>query len=186
LKSSGSFCSLSQGVRVLTWLFVALGVAFGSALLPLISIEIFLVGLALQEPSIPWLLLGAVVAIGQVGGKLFYYYAAKGQLHLPRWLHRRREPGPPSARRIRWELRTKRLRGWVAAMREKCHRHPRWMVGAYGLSSVFGLPPFMATSVLAGMVRMSLSAFLGAGLLGRFIRFSAIAASPALVAGWIL
>jgi membrane protein YqaA with SNARE-associated domain len=170
---------------VLTWLFVALGVAFGSALLPLVSMEIFLVGLALQEPSIPWLLLGAVVAIGQVGGKLFYYYAAKGQLHLPRWMHRRREPGPPSARRIRWELRTKRIRGWVAALREKCHRHPRWMVGAYGLSSVFGLPPFMATSVLAGMVRMSLSAFLGAGLVGRFIRFSAIAASPALIAGWV-
>jgi membrane protein YqaA with SNARE-associated domain len=170
---------------VLTWLFVALGVAFGSALLPLVSMEIFLVGLALHEPNIPWLLLGAVVAIGQVGGKLLYYYAAKGQLHLPRWLHRKREPGPPSARRIRWELRTKRLRGWVTALREKCHRHPRWMVGTYGLSSVFGLPPFMATSVLAGMVRMSLSAFVGAGLVGRFIRFSAIAASPALIAGWV-
>lgn len=170
---------------MLTWLFVALGVAFGSALLPLVSMEIFLVGLALHEPNIPWLLLGAVVAIGQVGGKLLYYYAAKGQLHLPRWLHRRREPGPPSARRIRWELRTKRIRSWVTALREKCHRHPRWMVGTYGLSSVLGLPPFMATSVLAGMVRMSLSAFVGAGLVGRFIRFSAIAASPALLAGWI-
>jgi membrane protein YqaA with SNARE-associated domain len=44
----------------------------------------------------------------------------------------------------------------------------------------------MATSVLAGMVRMSLSAFLSAGLVGRFIRFSAVAASPALFAGWIL
>ena len=59
------------------------------------------------------------------------------------------------------------------------------MVGTYGLSSVLGLPPFMATSVLAGMVRMSLSAFVGAGLVGRFIRFSAVAASPALFAGWI-
>ena len=91
-----------------------------------------------------------------------------------------------TARRIRWELRTKRFRGWVEALREKCHRHPRWMVGTYGVSSLLGLPPYMATAVLAGMARMSLSAFVSAGLLGRFIRFSAIAASPALVASWIL
>jgi len=171
---------------VLAWLCVTFCVAFGSALLPLLSIEIFVVGLALQQPHIPWLLLGGVVAVGQVGGKLVYYFAAKGQLHLPHWLRRKREPGPPTARQLRWQLRTKRFRGWVEALREKCHRHPHWMVGTYGVSSVLGLPPFMATSVLAGMVRMSLSAFLSAGLAGRFIRYSAIAASPALFAGWIL
>jgi membrane protein YqaA with SNARE-associated domain len=170
---------------VLAWLCLTFGVAFGSALLPLISIEIFVVGLALQQPHIPWLALGAVVAVGQVGGKLVYYYAAKGDLHLPRWLRRKNPPGP-SPRRERWALRTKRIRMWIEVLREKCHRHPRWMVGTYGISSVIGLPPFMATSVLAGMVRMSLSAFLSAGLLGRFVRYSAFAASPALFAGWIL
>jgi len=169
---------------VLAWLGITLGVAFGSALLPLLSIEIFLVGLAMQEPQIPWLLLGAVVAVGQVGGKLVYYFAAKGTLHLPEFMHRKKDR-PPSARRERWHLRTKRLRGWVEFLREKCHRHPRWMVGTYGLSSVVGLPPFMATSVLAGMVRMKLSAFLSAGLVGRFIRFSAVAACPAVFAGWL-
>jgi membrane protein YqaA with SNARE-associated domain len=51
---------------------------------------------------------------------------------------------------------------------------------------MIGLPPFMATSVLAGMVRMKLSAFLGAGLIGRFIRFSIVAASPAVFASWLL
>jgi membrane protein YqaA with SNARE-associated domain len=39
--------------------------------------------------------------------------------------------------------------------------------------------------VLAGMVRMKLSAFLSAGLVGRFIRFSAVAACPAVFAGWL-
>lgn len=172
---------------MLSWLCITLGVAFGSALLPLVSIEIFLVGLAVQEPHIPWLALGAVVAVGQVGGKLVYYYAARGQLHLPAWMHRRpgRQPRPLTARRIRWQLRTKRIRAWVEVVREKCHRHPKWMVGTYGVSSVLGLPPYMATAVLAGMARMSLSAFLSAGLLGRFVRFSAIAASPALCASWL-
>ena len=170
---------------MIAWLGLTLGVAFGSALLPLISIEIFLVGLASQQPHIPWLILGAVVAVGQVAGKLLYYFAAKGSLRLPAFLHRK-QPAIETPRRERWRRRTKRIRMWVETLREKCHRHPHWMVGTYGLSSVLGLPPFMATSVLAGMVRMKLSAFLSAGLVGRFIRFSVVAASPALFASWVL
>jgi membrane protein YqaA with SNARE-associated domain len=165
------------------WLGVAMGVAFGSALLPLISIELFLIGLVTQEPDIPWLALGAVIAIGQVAGKLIYYYAAKGSLRLPAFL--RREPGPPSSRRDRWALRTKRVRAVVERITERCHRHPRWMLGTYGVSSVVGVPPFMATTVLAGLARMNLTAFLSAGLIGRFVRFSVLAASPALCAGWL-
>jgi membrane protein YqaA with SNARE-associated domain len=174
-------------VVVLAWLGVTLGVAFGSALLPLVSVEIFLVGLAMREPDIPWLILGAVVAVGQVGGKLIHYFAARGRIRLPRWMHRRvKRRGPVTARQVRWQIRTKRIRAWVEALREKCHRHPRWMVGTYGISSVLGLPPYMATAILAGMARMSLYAFVSAGLVGRFIRFSAIAASPALFASWLL
>ncbi len=169
---------------MIAWLGLTLGVAFGSALLPLVSVEIFLVGLAMNQPHIPWLCLGAVVAVGQVAGKLLYYFAAKGSLRLPACLHRTEKLETP--RRVAWRRRTKRVRMWVEFLREKCHRHPRWMVGTYGLSSMIGLPPFMATSVLAGMVRMKLSAFLGAGLIGRFIRFSIVAASPAVFASWLL
>ncbi len=169
---------------MIAWLGLTLGVAFGSALLPLVSIEIFLVGLAMNQPHIPWLCLGAVVAVGQVAGKLLYYFAAKGSLRLPACLHRTEKLETP--RRVAWRRRTKRVRMWVEFLREKCHRHPRWMVGTYGLSSMIGLPPFMATSVLAGMVRMKLSAFLGAGLIGRFIRFSIVAASPAVFASLLL
>jgi membrane protein YqaA with SNARE-associated domain len=43
----------------------------------------------------------------------------------------------------------------------------------------------MATTVLAGLVRMPMSLFLGAGLAGRFARFSLLAASPAMFAGWL-
>jgi membrane protein YqaA with SNARE-associated domain len=169
---------------MLMWLGLSMGVAFGSALLPLISIEIFLVGLVVQQPEIPWLALGAVIAVGQVAGKLIYYWAAKGSLHLPAFLRRGPRLTPPSERRYRLAVRTKRLRAWVEWLTERCHRHPRWMVGTYGVSSVVGVPPFMATSVLAGMARMKLSAFVSAGLLGRFVRFSLLAAAPALFAGW--
>src|SRR5690349_11407006 len=167
---------------MLMWLAVCMGVAFGSALLPLISIEIFLIGLVSQQPHLPWLALGAVIAVGQVAGKLIYFWAARGDLKLPAFLHRK--PRPLSPRRHRMTMRTKRIRALVERITERCHRHPRWMVGTYSVSSVVGVPPFMATSVLAGMARMRLAAFLSAGLLGRFVRFSLLAASPAIFAGW--
>jgi membrane protein YqaA with SNARE-associated domain len=171
---------------MLGWLCVTLGVAFGSALLPLVSVEVFVIGLVASQPGVPWLAIGGVVAVGQIAGKLVYYLAARGSIKLPQrlhdFLHRER---PPSARRDRWHLRTKYLRGKLDALRERCHRHPHWMVGTYGVSSVIGMPPFMATSVLAGLAKMSMSTFIGAGLAGRWIRFSVLAASPALFAGWL-
>lgn len=43
----------------------------------------------------------------------------------------------------------------------------------------------MAMSVLAGLARMGTSFFVCVGLLGRFARFGALAASPGLFAGWL-
>jgi membrane protein YqaA with SNARE-associated domain len=77
------------------------------------------------------------------------------------------------------------MRSWVEAITERCHRHPHWMFSTYAFSSVVGLPPFMATTVLAGLARMPLSAFLTTGLIGRFVRFSVLAASPALITHWM-
>lgn len=166
------------------WLCVALAVAIGTAIVPFVSVELFVVGFALQRPDISWALIAAVVAVGHVGGKLFYYYAARGSFHLPRVLRRQPRPKVMTDRRLRWQLRTKRVRGWIAWLREKCEAHPRWMFGTYSLSAVGGLPPFMAMTVLAGLVRMKVAAFLSAGIIGRFIRFSLIAASPAVFHGW--
>lgn len=167
------------------WLGVTFCVAVGSALLPLISIEIFLIGLVSQEPGIPWVALGGVIAVGQVAGKLVYFFAARGSVRLPACLRRPAPDRVPRPPRRGWALRTRRLRAWIATLIERCHRHPGWMLGTYGLSAVVGVPPFMAVTVLAGLVRMRLSAFVSAGLIGRFIRFSALAASPALLTSWL-
>ncbi|MEV0067702.1 MULTISPECIES: hypothetical protein [unclassified Amycolatopsis] len=172
------------------WLLVTLGVAFGSAIVPVVNAELFVVGLCASQHDVHWLWLGAAVAVGQIAGKLLYYLAARGSIRLPPFLHDRlhnrlHRERLPSARRDRWHRRTKVLRAKIEALRERCQRHPHWMAGTYGVSSLIGLPPFMATSVLAGMVRMRLVTFLAAGLAGRWVRFSLLAASPALLAGWM-
>ncbi|MBB4682740.1 YqaA family protein [Amycolatopsis jiangsuensis] len=168
------------------WLLVTLGVAFGSAIVPLVNAELFVLTLCASQQNPHWLWLGGAVAIGQIAGKLLYYLAARGSIRLPKFLHDRvHAERPLTPRRVRWQQRTKLIRSKVEALRERCQRHPHWMTTTYGISSVVGLPPFMATSVLAGVVRMRLATFLAAGLAGRWVRFSLLAAAPAVFTGWL-
>jgi membrane protein YqaA with SNARE-associated domain len=168
------------------WFCVTVGVALGSALLPLVSVEVFVLGLMAENPGVHWAMVGAAVAIGQVAGKLLYYLAARGSIKLPSFLHaqlhRERSMTP---RREAWRRRTKGMRDKLHALRERCHRHPGWMAATYTVSAVVGLPPYMAMTVLAGFARMRMTLFIGAGLAGRFARYSLLAASPALFAGWV-
>ena len=166
---------------MLAWLAITLGVALGSALFPLISVELFLVGMVAggHHPPIACWILGGVVAVGQVIGKLLYYFAARGSLRLPRFLmpKPRSEPRPSTW----WTRLGSRLAASFATLRAKCEKHPRVMIVTTSVSSVVGLPPFAATTVLAGVARMSLTAFVTTTLAGRFIRFTALAASPNLL-----
>lgn len=167
------------------WLCLAFGIALGVAVAPVFSVEVFVISLA-STTAIPWLLIGATVATGQVAGKTVYYLGARGSIRLPAPLHRRlHKQRAPSALRSRWHARNARIRGWIDGLRERCQRHPYWLNGTYGVSSVIGLPPFMATSVLAGLMRMRPGVFITTGIVGRFIRFSALAAAPAVFTAWL-
>ncbi|HEY4023193.1 MAG TPA: hypothetical protein VGM75_31200 [Pseudonocardiaceae bacterium] len=169
-------------------LLVTLGVSIAAALVPALSVELFAIGLVLKHPEVPWWLLALVIAIGQFVGKLVYFYAGRGQIRLPRFLHRKTTaatdagppPPPPTGVRRYWHRMFLWIRaGWIW-LRDKCHKHPYVLWGATAASSVIGLPPFSATTVLAGLAGLSLRDFALACIPGRFIRFSLLAASPLL------
>jgi membrane protein YqaA with SNARE-associated domain len=180
---------------LLTWLLVALGVALVSSLIPIVSVELFVVAFAAHHPHLPVLLFGLVIAIGQVAGKLIYFYAARGSIHLPAFVHRKTaaaatvttapdERPPCTGIRAWWRTVVARTRvGWEW-LRVRCHRHPVWMISATASSALLGIPPFLATTVLAGLAGLSLRAFVAASFPARFVRFSVLAASPGLVLHW--
>ncbi|MEU6131097.1 hypothetical protein ABZ805_18155 [Saccharopolyspora sp. NPDC047091] len=153
----------------------AFGMAVASALLPVISVEIFVIGLVVKSPEVPWWLLALVVTIGQIGGKLLYFYAARGVIRLPRFLQRKSEPGE---HRGRWAA-------WLERFRVGCQTRPMWTGGVLLLSAVASLPPFLATCVAAGWARVPLSTFLVTGLVGRFVRFAALAVAPGAMIAWL-
>ena len=136
-----------------------LGVAFASALVPLVNIEAYL-GVRGSVGSIEnvWLL-GLAAGFGQMVGKVVWYYLGASSLHWG-WVRRRMETPKAQARLETWRTRT--------------HERPV-VAGALVFVSAFsGFPPFAILAVLAGQLRMQLALFFGLGLAGRWLRFTAV------------
>ncbi|TDQ00491.1 hypothetical protein [Labedaea rhizosphaerae] len=159
------------------WLGITFGLAFLLAVFPFGSIELFVVGLVVREPEIPWLALGVCTAAGQVLGKVVHYYAARGVVRLPAFT--RADAKPQEKERTGWRARAA---DWMAMAMDRAQERPGWMFGVFSVSTVVGLPPFGATTVLAGVVKMRMPVFLAVALPGRCIRYCALAAAPPLVA----
>ncbi len=155
------------------WMILTLGYCVLSALVPVFNTELYLVGLAAAQPQLPWGWLALTAAVGQMIGKVIFYYAGQGTLMLPARLRRE----PDRQRAGRWTHQLNRFQ-------ETAQRRPIWMAGLMLTSALTGLPPFAAISVLAGMVKVRLATFLIIGLVGRFVRFAAVAAFPGLLTTW--
>jgi membrane protein YqaA with SNARE-associated domain len=143
-----------------------LGVSLASALVPLINIELYLVGLAAVTGGDRVWLLSAVGGIGQMLGKVAWYYLGANSLRWS-WIRRRVETPKAQAKLELWQHRT----------------HERPVIGALLLfaSAFSGFPPFAIVSVLAGQLRMNLAVFVSVGFVGRTLRFAAFLGG----AGWL-
>ena len=136
-----------------------LGVGFLSALVPVVNIEAYLgVRGAVAGVESLWVL-ALAAALGQMVGKVVWYYLGANSLDW-QWVRKRIETPKAEARLELWRART--------------HERPL-LTGSLVLVSAFsGFPPFAILAVLAGQLRMSLSLFFVLGLLGRWGRFAAV------------
>ena len=137
-----------------------LGLGFVSALVPLVNIEAVLGarGSVAGMADSLWLL-SLAAAVGQMAGKLIWYYLGANSLQWA-WVRKRIERPKPQARLEKWRTRTQE-RPVVAGA----------LVFA---SAASGFPPFAILSVLAGQLRMNLVQFFVLGLVGRWLRFAAV------------
>jgi membrane protein YqaA with SNARE-associated domain len=138
------------------------GISFASALIPIINIEAYLglrAGLTGMGGAGDLWLLGFVAAVGQMIGKVIWYYVGASSLEWG-WIKRRVEQPKQQARLKKWRARTE--------------ERPSLAGGLVFVSAFTGFPPFAILAVLAGQLRMSLVLFLALGLLGRWLRFAAV------------
>ncbi len=120
-------------------------IALVGAVFPIVSIEVFLIGVAVIAGPADAVLLVPLAALGQLLGKLPIYGAARG---LTR-----------SSKRIG------RLRTWFSRY------HPTTVLAA---STLFGIPPFSLAATAAGVLGIQLRTFCVVVGCGRALRFAAI------------
>jgi membrane protein YqaA with SNARE-associated domain len=146
-----------------------LGVSIASALIPLINIEVYLVGLATVSATEGIWVLAAIGGLGQMLGKLVWYYLGANALRWG-WVRKKVEKPKAKAKLELWQRRTQ----------------DRPVIGGLLLfaSAVSGFPPFAIVAVLAGQLRMNLWLFLVVGFVGRTLRFAAFLEGGDLLQGW--
>jgi membrane protein YqaA with SNARE-associated domain len=143
---------------------------FTSALFPLINIEAILgVRAAVAEVEGIWLL-AFIAAVGQMVGKIIWYYLGASALHWG-WIRRKVEQPKNAARLEVW--------------RERTHDRPFVASALVFVSAVSGLPPFAILSVLAGQLRMNLLLFCVIGLVGRWLRFVVVLGGAEWLSGYL-
>ncbi len=132
-------------------------IAFTSALVPPISVELLVLGLTATLPSPNLILLVAVATGGQMAGKSTMYWIGRRSARLT---------GRYAKAIERWGHRFRASKGRVRTL--------------VFVSSISGLPPFYVVSTLAGAFRTSFASFVLVGSTGRFLHFGVIGLLPLL------
>ena len=128
--------------------------AFVSAILPWVNAEVLILSLPAIAGSRAELAMFVLIATaGQMAGKCVIYWVARhGGVFPSMWIARRME---------RW--------------RERAAARPSSSIALIAASSLVGIPPFYAMSVVAGALKMNFGSFFVAGACGRLVRFFALA-----------
>jgi membrane protein YqaA with SNARE-associated domain len=132
------------GVYVATFVIAVVG-----SVIPIISIEVFLIGVALTIGPADAIPLVAIAAAGQVLGKLPIYYASRGVANV-------------AGRHRTW---IERMRVWAA------RSSPSALLAA---SATLGLPPFSLAATAAGVLAIPVRTFALVVGVGRAVRFAVI------------
>jgi membrane protein YqaA with SNARE-associated domain len=139
-------------------------IAIISGAFPLVNAEVYLVGITLAS-KVEWpelILLGVIIACGQMVSHSLLFHAARGVTNLG------------GRKREKLEARIARARTRVAKWGNK-------KLLLLVTSAIFGLPPFLLTCVAAGALEIRYRMFATIGLAGRIVRFTAIALIAGLV-----
>jgi membrane protein YqaA with SNARE-associated domain len=151
-----------------TLLLTTFWFSVGSALIPILNVEVYLGAIATQTGQAAALGLSLVAALGQTVGKIVWYVGTRKSFESD-WVQKRLDRPKVRTTYDKWHLQAEG-RPWYAA-------------GVLFLSSSVGLPPLLIMAAVAGALRMNFWVFVGSVFVGRFLRFYLIIAGVAFVTG---
>ncbi len=136
-----------------------LAFSFGSALLPFLNIELYLAGVGIAGGGA--LAIAFVAALGQLVGKLIWYYVARLGVESE-WAQKK--------------LRRPRVRASYERWSERLSDRPWYAAAIIFAASSVGIPPLLVMAAVAGALKVPLWVFVPTVLIGRTLRFWAILA----------
>lgn len=145
-----------EGIVEATGIYLAtLIVGVLSGLVPVINGELFLIGaIKLLADDLPGAIVVAVLmALGQMIAKIILYHAALKTTELGRG----------------------KLADKLRAARERIEKWRSKPLAVLAASASLGLPPFYLVTLAAGVLQIRFVTFLWIGIVGRVVRFVAIA-----------
>jgi membrane protein YqaA with SNARE-associated domain len=126
-----------------------------SGLIPIVNGELFLIGVVLLSGKLwPAIVLAVLVAVGQMLAKFILYKMAHGATGL--------------GKESRFGKKLEAAKAKVEKWKEK-------PLAITFISALTGLPPFYIVTLLAGALGVRFRTFLVLGIIGRVVRFVAIA-----------
>jgi membrane protein YqaA with SNARE-associated domain len=126
-----------------------------SGLIPIINGELFLIGVVLLSGEVgPAIVLAVLVAVGQMIAKIILYKMAHGATGL--------------GKESRFGKKLEAAKAKVEKWKEK-------PLAITFVSALTGLPPFYIVTLLAGVLGVRFRTFLLLGIIGRVVRFVALA-----------
>lgn len=149
---------------------LAVGFGIGSAIVPVLNAEAYVLGVGVTGALDP--VVAAVgVSIGQTAGKMAMFLAVR---YRPGYAGKQtKEP-----KAVDLSTRRGRLVQWNRDVSKRlldALSDPRWGIPVTLLSSLVGIPPLYGVALIAGASRMRLLTFSLTVLVGRVARFVALA-----------
>lgn len=172
----------AEGLTTTGPLLLALGAlafGFGSAFVPVLNAEAFVLAAVAARPG-SWVVTVAAVSVGQSAGKVVFFQVARSRSRIPGLRGR----GRPARHRGRH----RRASAWRARLASASQRmlpyldRPLSGGGVVLVSSFAGIPPLAVVAVVAGLRRLSVGVFSAAVLAGRLGRFAVLAWPVVVVA----
>lgn len=152
------------------WLLATMGTALLGSILPVVNIELYLIGVLSVVHGLPWWGLALAATVGQLAGKTLFYLAGRGSVRL----------GERLGRMTRTNKNNRTAR-WLEQFRRKAEQRPLWGLAVLFLGAVTGIPPFTMMAFVSGAAGMRLLSFLAVSFVGRAAHFLAVAGAPELV-----
>jgi membrane protein YqaA with SNARE-associated domain len=152
-------------------LVLAVGFGIGSAVVPVMNAEAYVLGVGVTHALNP-VVAGIGVAIGQTLGKLAMFLAVR---YRPGYAARKNSK---ELKAVNLDTRWGRFVQWNRDVSKRLldlMSDHRWSIPVTLLSSFSGIPPLYGVALIGGASRMSVITFTGSVLAGRSARFVLLA-----------